>query len=73
MVQLEGASTARMGREVVSRREIMDGKGSRRGGWKEKPNMASMMTSLVVRAEAKEVVKGMWRVWSWVVRRWVGC
>lgn len=65
-----GASTLRTGTEVFSIREMISGKGSRRGPLNEKPKIASMIRSVDSRDWAKSVVKGTERLWSWVLRRW---
>lgn len=49
---------------------MTEGKGSRIGGWKEKPKMASTMWSVSFRALGKSSVKGMLRLRSCVVSRY---
>ena len=51
MFQDEGASTARTGTEVSRSASMTAGKGSRTEPVKEKPKMASIMWSVVRRAE----------------------
>lgn len=72
MFQDEGASTAMTGSPVDSKADMTDGKGSRTSPEKEKPKMASTTWSVSLRAEGKSSVNGMLRLWSWVLRRWMG-
>lgn len=70
--QAEGISTDVTGLSVRESSEMISPKGARTGPEKEKPKIASMMWSLVLRADAKLslVVNGSCRFWSWILRRW---